>query len=175
MKIIDARPPGRLQFDIVRLTESLIWEYVDSRLKIGYVEPTVVGVLHRRQHDKLGEARGPNATARYAVNRISCLKLIGCHPSRLKSSIKDICNIHGDDRGAALPIDGCWAILYLLAVLSKCKSLRSVELLTFLFDAPQPSFASLHMFLFLHSDILLRGTPQFVVVKEGAITSVQDI
>lgn len=88
------------------------------------------------------------------------------------SKIEAFSNIYSHNSSAALPVDGRRTVLDLLTVLPKCKGLCSVELLSLLLDTYQASFSSLDMLFLFHGDILLWGTSEFVIVKEGAVAPV---
>lgn len=82
---------------------------------------------------------------------------------------------HTGHYGVTLPTRSSGAVVHLLSMLAKRKSLSSTQFASLLLNAPQAAFAGISMFFRIHLDVILRIASVFIVREEGAVASIEDI
>ena len=82
---------------------------------------------------------------------------------------------HTGHCGITLPARSSGAVVHLLSMLAKSKSLSSAQFASLLLNAPQATFAGISMFFRIHLNVTLWIASVFIVREEGAVASIKDI
>ena len=82
---------------------------------------------------------------------------------------------HTGHCGVTLPARSSGAVVYLLSMLAKRKSLSSAQFASLLLNASQAAFTGISMFFRSHFNVILWIASVFIVREEGAVASIKDI